>query len=109
MQIRSGPHFLAGQSVSEVMAIDMLVPNVILTPADWTTPANVRMLYSCDNANFYPLYIANKRWEMLCIPGSAIKLIMTDWPTGSFIKFESIFGDDYITQTEDRWFQIVAS
>jgi len=109
MQIRSGPHFLAGTSVSEVMALDMLVPNVIITPANWTAPANIRMLYSPDNANFYPVYTANRRWEMLCIPNSAVKLIMTDWPTYSFIKFESYFVDHPIIQTEERWFQTIAS
>jgi len=109
MQIRSGPHFAAGASVSDVMALDTLSPNVIITPANWTTPANVRMLYSPDNANFYPLYTANRRWEMLCIPNSAIKMIMTDWPTYSFFKFESFFGDRPIVQTEERWFQVVAS
>lgn len=109
MQIRSGPHFLAGTSVSEVMALDALAPNVIIAPADWTAPANVRMLYSPDNANFYPLYTANRRWEMLCVPGAAIKLLLTDWPTYSYIKFESYFVDRYVLQTEDRWFQVIAS
>ena len=107
MQIRSGPFFTAGASVSDVLSLGMLKPLMIITPAAWTAPANLRFLYSPDNANFYPLCLENHVWEVQCLPNSAIKLSMRDWPTYSFFKFMSSFGGSEIPQLEERVFQMI--
>ena len=107
MQIRSGPFIAAGQSISDVLPTDMLRPMIIITPAAWTAPANLRILFSPDNANFYPLCMENHIWEAVCLPNSAIRLGAREWPTYSFFKFVSSSGGSEVPQQEDRWFQMV--
>jgi len=106
MKIRSGPLFKAGQSVSEIISLDQLKPYLIISPAAWTK-ANLTFLYSPDNANFYPLHLEERRWEVTCPANAVIKLALQDWPTFSFFKFVSSVGGSEVPQQQDCWFQII--
>jgi hypothetical protein len=81
---------------------------MIISPANWKD-ANLQFLYSPDNANFYPLHLEGRRWEVLCEPNTVIKLGLHGWPTYSFFKFVSCTGGSPVVQPEDCWFQMLGN
>jgi hypothetical protein len=108
MQIIDGPVFTAGTSVSNVVSLGNYSPYIILTPAAWTAPANLMALYSPDSTNFYPLFVDNKLWEVMCPAGAAVMIVSSRWPKGSFLRFVSSFVGNPVIQTATRNFKILA-
>jgi hypothetical protein len=108
MQIITGPTFAAGTAISNVLSIGVADPLLIITPPEWTSPANLLCLYSPDSTNFYPLWQNGRLWEVICPPNAAIVLQNRMWPKGSYIRFISGFVGNPINQGEERIFKIIA-
>ena len=105
--IIDGPTFLAGTAISNVLSLGAQEPRLLITPQEWTTPANLLCLFSPDSTNFYPLYMEGKLWEVACPPNAALILAPYVWPKNCFVRLISGFVGEEIEQEEQREFKVI--